>query len=192
MNLKGCLSPSGRASAILLIGMAVLFYQPLAGAVDSVAPREWPPTRLGLWKLETTRIFPNGKTKHWTETAHACSDASDLFMGYWGGGIVEIEGCRYTPVKVASDKFRITTECFVRGARRPSDGEADVTMHGLEAFEMKGAVTERKKTYRLTQGVVSPFVWKFEDGAFSRVLNNPGTTPDCTGGMRPWRNVPGT
>jgi hypothetical protein len=40
--------------------------------------------------------------------------------------------------------------------------------------------------------VVSPFVWKFEDGAFSRVLNNPGTTPDCTGGMRPWRNVPGT
>ena len=40
--------------------------------------------------------------------------------------------------------------------------------------------------------VVSPFVWKFEDGAFSRVLSNPGTTPDRTGGMRPWRNVPGT
>jgi hypothetical protein len=33
---------------------------------------------------------------------------------------------------------------------------------------------------------------EIEDGAFSRVLNNPGTTPDCTGGMRPWRNVPGT
>ena len=40
--------------------------------------------------------------------------------------------------------------------------------------------------------VVSPFVWKFEDGAFSRVLSNPGTTPDRTGRMRLWRNVPGT
>jgi hypothetical protein len=33
---------------------------------------------------------------------------------------------------------------------------------------------------------------EIEDGAFSRVLSNPGTTPDRTGGMRLWRNVPGT
>jgi hypothetical protein len=33
---------------------------------------------------------------------------------------------------------------------------------------------------------------EIEDGAFSRVNRNPGTTPDRTGGMRPWRNVPGT
>jgi hypothetical protein len=33
---------------------------------------------------------------------------------------------------------------------------------------------------------------EIEDGAFSRVNRNPGTTPDRTGGMRLWRNVPGT
>ncbi len=41
-------------------------------------------------------------------------------------------------------------------------------------------------------GVVSPVRVEIEDGAFSRVLSNPGTTPDRTGGMRLWRNVPGT
>jgi hypothetical protein len=33
---------------------------------------------------------------------------------------------------------------------------------------------------------------EIEDGAFSRVFSTPGTTPGRTGGMRPWRNVPGT
>jgi hypothetical protein len=150
MTLKVFLRRLGRSAAITLLGLTILFHQPPAEANDTAIPREWPPIRLGLWKLETTRTLPKGKTKHSTETARACSDGRDIFTGYWGGGIVEIEGCEYHPIKVATDAFRITTECIVRGLRS-SNGTTEVTMHGREAFELKGTVTEGKRTYRVTQ-----------------------------------------
>jgi hypothetical protein len=80
-----------------------------------------------------------------------CGDASTTFMGYWGGGIVEMAGCRYTATRVADERFKIVTECIVRGLAKPSHAETEVTMHGAEAFEMKGTVKEGKKTYGVTQ-----------------------------------------
>lgn len=131
--------------------MAMLFRQPLARAVDPVVPGEWPPIKLGVWNIETTRVLPNGKTKHAGGSGPVCSDSSYIFIGYWGGGKVEIEGCRYIATKAADDRFKIVTECFVRGLAAPSHGEVEVTMHGPEAFEMTGTTKEGKKTYRVTQ-----------------------------------------
>jgi hypothetical protein len=56
----------------------------------------------------------------------------------------------------------------------------------------KGPAYESGRVPRWRETGRVPVRVEIEDGAFSRVLNNPGTTPDCTGGMRPWRNVPGT
>jgi hypothetical protein len=153
INLKACLPASGRASAILLIGLTILFLfdQPRAGAVDSVVPGDWPPVKPGIWRIETTRVLPRGKTKHSGGSGPVCGDASEIFMGYWGGGILEIRGCRYTPIRVVSEKFKVVTECSVRGLAAPSHAEIEVTMHGPEAFEMAGTVREGKKTYRVTQ-----------------------------------------
>jgi hypothetical protein len=151
ISLKAYLHASGRASAILLIGLTILFDQPRAGAVDAVVPGDWPPIKPGIWKIETTHVFPRGKTKHSGGSGPVCGDASEIFMGYWGGGILEIKGCRYTPIRVASEKFKIVTECIVRGLAAPSHAETEVTMHGPEAFEMEGTVREGKKTYRVAQ-----------------------------------------
>ncbi len=89
-----------------------------------MGPGVWPPIKHGIWKIDTTRVLPNGKAKHSSRSFSACGDTSYLFMGYWGGGIVEIEGCQYTAV---------------------------VTMHGPEAFELRGTVRETKKTYGVTE-----------------------------------------
>jgi hypothetical protein len=149
-NLRAHLRASRSASAILLIGMTILFDQPLAVA-DPVVPGDWPPIKLGIWKIETTRVLPNGRSKHAGGSGPVCTDASDVFIGYWGGGTLEIKGCRYTATRVTGEKFKIVTECIVRGFTRPSHGETDVTIHGPEAFEMNGTVREGKKTYRVSQ-----------------------------------------
>ncbi|MES1209633.1 MAG: hypothetical protein ABUS79_27160, partial [Pseudomonadota bacterium] len=117
--------PSPAGPVALLMGMLLIWHQPVARARHVAAPAEWPPIKLGVWKLETTRVLPTGKKKHRTESARACTDGGDIFMGYWGGGIVEKEGCEYHPVRLASDTFKITTVCMIRGAP-PSTGTADV------------------------------------------------------------------
>jgi hypothetical protein len=71
-------------------------------------------------------------------------------MGYWGGGIVEKEGCEYHPVRVDGDKFKIATVCVIRGAP-PSNSSADVTLKDGDAFEMEVTVSKGKKTYRIIQ-----------------------------------------
>jgi hypothetical protein len=80
-----------------------------------------------------------------------CGDASATFIASCGGGIVEIGGCRYNATRVADERFKIVTECIVRGLTRPSRAEIDVTMHGPESFEMAGTVREGKKIYRVSQ-----------------------------------------
>ena len=119
--------------------------------MDAVVPGDWPPIKHGIWKIDTTRVFPNGKAKRSSRSFSACSDTRYLFMGYWGGGIVEIEGCQYTATRVTGEKFRIVTECIVRGLARPSHAETEVTLRAPDAFELKGTVREKKKTYGVTE-----------------------------------------
>jgi len=149
MNSHVCRRP-WTARPVALWVAVLLWYQPGALARDATVAQQWPPIKLGLWKLETTRVLPTGKKQHRTESAQACTDGGDIFMGYWGGGTVEKEGCEYHPVRVADDKYKITTVCIIRGAP-PSTGTADVTLKDGTAFQMEVTVTERKKTYRLTQ-----------------------------------------
>jgi hypothetical protein len=150
-NLKVRLPASGSAIAILLIAMATLFEQPLARAVEPLLPGEWPPIKPGIRSIETTRVLPNGKTKHAGGTGPICGgDTSALFIGYWGGGIVEMAGCRHIPTKLADDKFKIVNECIVRGLAKPSRGEMEVTMHP-NGFEEHGTVREGNQVYRVTR-----------------------------------------
>ena len=142
---------SRSVSALLLLGMTMFFEQPLAGAIEPVVPGEWPPIKLGIWKIDTTRVLPNGRKRHSGGSGPVCGDASTTFIGYWGGGIVEREGCQYKATRVADERFKIVTECIVRGLTRPSRAEIDVTMHGPESFEMAGTVREGKKIYRVSQ-----------------------------------------
>jgi hypothetical protein len=145
------LRASRSAFALLLLGMTMLIGPSSAGAVGPVVPGDWPPIKLGIWKIDTTRILPNGKTRRSGGSGPVCGDASTTFLGYWGRGIVEMAGCRYTATRVADERFKIVTECIVRGLAKPSHAETEVTMHGPEAFEMKGTIREGKKTYRVTQ-----------------------------------------
>jgi hypothetical protein len=149
MNLNTRLLSPGAVVAVL-IGMTVAACPTWAGTEKGDPDTAWPPIRLGMWKLETTHTSPGGKTKRWSESARACSDAGGIFIGYWGGGVVQMAGCRYQPEKVGKDHFRIATECVIRGGI-PSNGTMEVTMHGEDAFEMEGTVTEGKKTYHLKQ-----------------------------------------
>jgi hypothetical protein len=151
-NLKARPRPSGSAIAILLIAMAMVLHEPPARAVDPLLPGEWPQIRPGVWSIETTRVLPNGRTKHAGGTAPICGggDTSTLFIGYWGGGKVEMAGCRHIPTKLADDKFKIVNECIVRGLAAPSRGEMEVTIHP-NAFEVQGTVKEGKKVYRVTR-----------------------------------------
>ena len=132
--------------------MGTIFDQPLARAAEPLVPGAWPPIKPGIWNIETTRVLPNGKTKHAGGSAPICGggDTSGLFIGYWGGGIVEIAGCRHIATKLADDKFKIVNECIVRGLATPSHGEMEVTMHP-DAFEVHGTVKEGKKIYRVTR-----------------------------------------
>jgi hypothetical protein len=92
---------------------------------------------------------------------------------------------RTAEIEAVAPRMRLTPDTVERLSRW-SDRAADLTARALSGIETKSQ-------WELAMArVVSPFVWKFEDGAFSRVLSNPGTTPDRTGGMRLWRNVPGT
>ena len=72
-------------------------------------------------------------------------------MGYWGGGMWEIEGCRHTATRVAGEKFKIVTECIVRGLARPSHAEMEVTMHDPGGFRGAWDGQEGKKTYGVTE-----------------------------------------
>jgi excisionase family DNA binding protein len=89
----------------------------------------------------------------------------------------------YVSVAVAAARVEVTPATIREWVRR---GRLRRYQAGRE---LRVKVTELAAM--MTAGRV-PVRVEIEDGAFSRVLSTPGTTPGRTGGMRPWRNVPGT
>jgi hypothetical protein len=129
--------------------------QPVAGTKDAEAtarrgPKlrgDWPPLDPGVWKVTSRRTLPNGKVQNWEETLSRCVDTSELFMGYWGLGIVEEAGCRYQSVKIGQDQYSVTSECMIRRSGNVKS-EATIKVKSPKEFEANVTVPEGKRLYR--------------------------------------------
>jgi hypothetical protein len=119
------------------------------GCADATEP-QFPPLRGGLWELQSVRGLPSGKSQKWTQQSRACPDANLLFQGYWGLGILEKAGCRFESTQLPDNRYRIASECMVRGVGRATS-EGTVTLSGDEAFDLDIHVQEGKRRYHATQ-----------------------------------------
>ena len=119
-------------------------------ARDGLDKRHWPALQPGVWETESTRKLPSGKVQRWKESISQCHDATELLRGYWGLGIVEEAGCRYTASQAIGDQFKITGECPVRHVG-VAKTDAIVTTDGPDVFEMHVRVVEGKRVYEASQ-----------------------------------------
>jgi hypothetical protein len=111
---------------------------------------EWPPIAPGKWKLDVTRLLPDGKKQEWHRTANQCSRTDWLFRTYYGLGVVEKSGCRFRAAKLSENSFEVTSECDIRGIGL-AKSTSRVSLNGPKQFVVEVQVMEGQHQYRVTE-----------------------------------------
>jgi hypothetical protein len=137
------ISRSTRASGLFVL--AISFCASMATAEPG-----FPAVRSGVWQLRAERVLPDGKSQSWTRTAEYCRNPNLLFQGYWGLGAVERGGCRFETTEPTGNRYRITSECMVRGVGRV-ESDAKITLTDDTAFRLEVDVCEGPRHYHATE-----------------------------------------
>ncbi len=121
-----------------------------ADAASKVEGQEWPQIAKGVWQMTSLVSVGARKPKKSTETAHACTDPSWLFAGYWGPGIVERVGCQFSSWHTSANQYRIESACRVRrvGVARLA---GTVVVGSPDSFQMEAELVEGTKHIRIAQ-----------------------------------------
>ena len=119
-------------------------------AASKVEGQEWPPIAKGVWQMTSLVSIGARKPKKSTEKAHACTDPSLLFAGYWGPGIVERVGCQFSSWRTSANHYRIASACRVRnvGVARLT---GTVVVDSPDSFQMEAELVEGTKHIRIVQ-----------------------------------------
>ena len=97
------------------IAIAITMTASAACATLAIADDGFPPVKPGLWRVVATRRSSDGTVRTWTLWRRLCTDASPLFMGYFGPGIIEKQGCRFDAARLSANRYRLTAACVIRG-----------------------------------------------------------------------------
>jgi len=145
-----CSDSRARLCKIILnlasIATVLVTFLGVSTADDTAFPR----VKGGIWELSAERTLPGGNVQTWIRKARHCQNPSLLFQGYWGLAGVEKGGCRFKPMKMSESRYRIDSECMLRGAGK-AVAESKITLTGDSAFEMEVDVFERGRHFRATE-----------------------------------------
>lgn len=119
-------------------------------AASKVEGQEWPQIAKGVWQMASLVSVGAHKPKKSTEKAHACTDPTWLFAGYWGPGIVERVGCQFSSWCTSANHYKVTSACRVRNV-----GVAHLTgtvvLDNPDSFQMEAELVEGTKHIRIVQ-----------------------------------------
>jgi hypothetical protein len=112
--------------------------------------QDWPKIAKGEWQMTSLVSMGAQKPKKSTEKAHACTDPSWLFAGYWGPGIVEQGGCQFSSWRISDNHYKIASICMVRrvGAAHLT---GTVVVENADNFQMEAELVEGTKHIRIVQ-----------------------------------------